>query len=126
KNVYIQVGLMTPVAAGNGTNTQLTTFSNPIKSSVLSSGTLYGSGSRTGKFGTQTDGTGTNGVVTSAELLDGQAGSYRTGNPNNNGGVRTIRMAWRTRATNEMPNTRTYPQPGPYYGVRSDVLQLSG
>ena len=111
--VTVNVGVAVPVSGGV-TNAGLTTFGTAITSSPLLINTLYGSGSQTAKFGTKSNGTGTNGIATSAELLDGQTG-----------GNRTLRMAWRTRATNEMPGTVVSP-PGPVYGVKSDVVQLTG
>ena len=112
KTVTVNVGLMTPAAAGQGsTNTQLTTFGAALKSSSLPLNTPYGSGAQTAKFGTKTN----DALGTTAELLDGQAG-----------GNRTLRMAWRTRTTNETPGGPVVNPPGPVYGVRSDVVQLTG
>ena len=120
----VNVGVMMPLVAdalpGN-TNAQLTTFGAALKSSVLANATPYGqpslspavttvSGGGAAKFGTKTN----DALGTTAELLDGQAG-----------GNCTLRMAWRTRTINETPGTVMNP-PGPVYGLRSDVVQLTG
>ena len=125
----INVGIVSPNNGGTTNGGLTSAVGSGVISSVFPAGTTYGSGSQTVRFGTKTNGTGTNGIATTAELLDGTAGSY-TGGDNTGGGShaagsRTIRMTWRTRASSELPSSPSLT-PGPKFGVKSDVVQLSG
>ena len=107
--ISINVGVMTP-ANGGSTNPGLTTFGSPLTATLGSSASYAG-------YGTKSNGTGTNAITggTSADILDGTTG-----------GARTIRMAWRTRANDEVFGGGLTTPPGPNLGVRSDVVQLTG